>query len=48
MLIDRAIKMKIEITQGQPVVELQYSRNADSCLTNRESVSLFLQLGGGL
>ena len=39
-------KLKSPNINRQPVMELQYSRNADSCSTNRELVSLFLGLGG--
>ena len=41
-------KLKSPKINRQPVMELQYSRNADSCSTNRESVRLFFRLGGGL
>ena len=34
-------KLKSPKINRHPVMELQYSRNADSCSTNRESVSLF-------
>ena len=44
MLIIRAIKM----INRQSAIELQYSKNSDSCSANRGLVSLFLQLGGGL